>query len=704
MNRTTPNPQEEIKQDPHRYSSNYCCAKFLLLFLALFMIGGVSAVQCNTTNNYINSSSISDGCTLNSPGIYTMSGERFNLNDTDNTGSIKIQTNNIVLNGNGSEVILINNYSGSNTPRGIQFDNYYNISIKNLYVNYFYTGIRMIRFSNVSIENVTFLNNFVSLTFSPLSNYNNSNLIIQDSRFYGNINSTGITYSWSNNIMSNLSIQNCSFFGNLSNYYQVGSIQNISLLLLKYNNYNIKYPTYDNGRAWTIKSSNNIILDNEHFFNGSNFNVFFYTNNVTLKNSRFYNNTAYNWLHIQDYNSNILIINNTFDLFDFAFWIRPAINISIINNTFKNAITNLDNYASGFAISGQQKSSRSSNIIISGNNFTNMGISCIILRQFDNANIFNNYCNTVPSNFYGNNYSSRALYTGNEPTMGFANVEVFRKYLGDSTDSDFDSLINVSYYNSTNVNYYNNTFGSNVQVPYRLMGVFNYTLDLQNYWYSAFNIFNLTHKDEFYISNNISCLYAFNPDGTSTNLLNQNYEDTWRLNYSICKTYNYFSNINDTNSIIINKFNLSSSLISLSNSTSYIASGDVNISLGPNNYTYVYDNFDRVTSYDTIVATQGRDTANSIYASLGLKVPTPATPYALSACSSAVTSFASYVALLGLVGSIILIGLALSYMLGIMRKDTFYKASIVSSIVTLILVGVLIVIAIFILSTLCAVF
>ncbi len=83
--------------------SNYL---FIFIGIIIFLsIGFGNAVNCNTTNNIINSTSISNGCSLTSPNnVYTMLGETFNLNSSNSGNAIIIDGNNITLNCNGSTI------------------------------------------------------------------------------------------------------------------------------------------------------------------------------------------------------------------------------------------------------------------------------------------------------------------------------------------------------------------------------------------------------------------------------------------------------------------------------------------------------------------------------------------------------------------------------------------------------------------------
>jgi hypothetical protein len=77
---------------------------------------------------------------------------------------------------------------------------------------------------------------------------------------------------------------------------------------------------------------------------------------------------------------------------------------------------------------------------------------------------------------------------------------------------------------------------------------------------------------------------------------------------------------------------------------------------------------------------------------------------ALNACNSGVNAFASYIALLGLVGVIFFLGLVIFYLTGIIDKQRAQNVGVVGVVVTIIMIGLLLVISIFLMSTLCGLF
>lgn len=76
----------------------------------------------------------------------------------------------------------------------------------------------------------------------------------------------------------------------------------------------------------------------------------------------------------------------------------------------------------------------------------------------------------------------------------------------------------------------------------------------------------------------------------------------------------------------------------------------------------------------------------------------------LNACNASLNAFMSYITFLGLLGIIIFFGWMFAYMFGLVDKETFKQVNIIGSLTILILLGVLLIISIFIFSTLCSVF
>lgn len=75
-----------------------------------------------------------------------------------------------------------------------------------------------------------------------------------------------------------------------------------------------------------------------------------------------------------------------------------------------------------------------------------------------------------------------------------------------------------------------------------------------------------------------------------------------------------------------------------------------------------------------------------------------------NACQSSLSAFVSYIALLGLLGVVIFFGWLFAYLFGMVDTQKFKDVAIIGSVTTLILLGVLLIVAIVIFSSLCSIF
>lgn len=76
----------------------------------------------------------------------------------------------------------------------------------------------------------------------------------------------------------------------------------------------------------------------------------------------------------------------------------------------------------------------------------------------------------------------------------------------------------------------------------------------------------------------------------------------------------------------------------------------------------------------------------------------------LSACNAGVNAFSGYILLLGLVGIVFFLGLMIAYLVGLVDKSKAQTIGVVGAVVTIIMIGLLLVISIFLMSTLCGLF
>ena len=129
MNKLTELEEIEIKKNKFWFR-----ASLLLTALIIFIgicVGIGSAATCNGTGNVINSTTISNGCTLNTAGTYNFATGTYNLNGTS-SGGIDIQASNILLECNNS--LIFGNWSanGNNAFIGIRIKDRLNVTLNNL--------------------------------------------------------------------------------------------------------------------------------------------------------------------------------------------------------------------------------------------------------------------------------------------------------------------------------------------------------------------------------------------------------------------------------------------------------------------------------------------------------------------------------------------------------------------------------------------
>ena len=199
---------------------------------------------------------------------------------------------------------------------------------------------------------------------------------------------------------------------------------------------------------------------------------------------------------------------------------------------------------------------------------------------------------------------------------------------------------------------------------------------------------------------NGDCNITLNPLNSSCVFNNANLTEGLTRGDSTCPFPIYFTS--STSNLKTIKNNLSNSV----NMTTYLTTLNCNTlgSITYNNINYTqtsgwfysgntYTCEDNIVTLNNIEITSGD---SIIYLSYNAD--------SLSACNTSLNAFISYIALLGLLGTIIFFGWLLAYMFGMVDKQTFKNVNIVGSITILILLGVLLIVAIFIFSSLCSTF
>jgi hypothetical protein len=602
---------------------------FIFLALAIIMsMGGVLGVECNAdlngTKGYANGCTISSSLTFN--GTYNISQNR----------TIVINGNNLILNCNNS--LIYGNHTnisdGSSFEVGLYLGNTLipqNVSIINCNIKYYYHPLKVYNgANNISLINLTLTNGVYNLYISNSSNIYASNLnlsisnrdnlfieYVNNSIFNGlnlNMSHTGNPLVVVNSYSFNNSFYNILALGNTSsiafNVYNSSYIfiENLSCTSTMYrcfgggvngNNIYLKNILINSslGSAGGISTAGivNSVFDNINIINVNNsFSINSGSINITLKNSNFINNTGKNsnQLECTSYSgtntSNIFIINNTIGYSDIGIYSWKCSNLTISNNN----IYNMTRLYDGFGVNIYFEQVRDA---IISNNLINYNLEGIFVHNSSNINIYNNTFHELENNIKSN----LLLANGREIPSAIAILEIFKTWVQDASENINDNILKIRSYHNENITILNNNFDLNCQVYLYSQGTTNITNDLSNYWFRSFQTpSERVDRTDLYISNffnNVTTCQA----GSCQMYAAQGYIGSavpnW-TNYTITKDYLYFKNLwYLTNTTIV--FNLTSALVFNTNGTIYGSSniadnnGQLNITLPPNNASYVLDNY-----------------------------------------------------------------------------------------------------------------
>lgn len=433
-------------------------------------------------------------------------------------------------------------------------------------------------------------------SFLVQSTYNNTYINFTGSYFYGNDSGTLMQF----NAINNITIEGL----NASGYNYVIRTVGVN----GFNFFNGWLNTRRNG--WLlIDSTNNTHIYNSKFgyFNNSNTigGIYFRFSavNITLENSflknvtdggaiRFYNITNGNNINV----INNSIIGGSSKLIE----IINSNNILIKDNNLSDSNNNFDSYNVGIHIYSYKGIDFSQNISINNNSFLDIGCTGILSQGVNNLNIFNNYFN-----YNYNLSSSRNSNCGYEGITAIDLASIWKTWTSDNTENVSDTVRDILNYSSTNVNISGNSI-NNYPVLLRASSPINLTNDLNNYWFRSFaSPSYLMPKQDYYLSDNFSYVFTtFNETiGNPVilrDILGVGYPGystgKQKMYFKIYNNYLYFENGNETLSYNSSLFNQTNSLIYFSNGSvacSDIATcdGNINITIQPNNYSYVLDNF-----------------------------------------------------------------------------------------------------------------
>jgi len=603
---------------------------FVFLF-SLFSVSFVLGATCNGAGNVINSTTISDGCTLDVAGTYVMSGETFYLNGTDSDGSIEINSNDVILDGNGSTIYYAND--GANSW-----------GIKNYY------------FNNTIIKNITLIEGDHSGNLKyAFYFYRNQNNTIKDSTVltYSNV-SHGIRSRESNN--NSIFNNNVSIYGNNSiGIYIQGSVSRSNVYINISNN--IIYTEANTARAFigtylndshitnndvTTKGEsgagihienlcyNNIIDGNKVLTNPKADNSNLYSHGIFLEMGCFYNNITNNNVTTIVNNSHGIVLdtNTGFNLIS-----NNIVNTSnsrahgiflltsttshdssldeVQNNTIQHNIiyTYFDGYATGIYL---QHANATRNILY--NNTIETKSYGIYLVDTTSNNITSNNITTDGSSAQGIYFvtsSSNSLESNFIITYGSASRGLRFDSNSDNNVIKRDNIISKSdgiFLRDSNNNSFENVIvNSTSEHPFMIYdGNLNFSIKnsilIKNvaskfYLYirnivdgGTYNITNTTINHSRNLGY-VDRIYFNNIDGKDWEISNVNQSD-----FNVTGDYFWLKNINETNSAQYNFQSLSNALIYYSNGSTPCSNinncdGNINITLQPNNYSYVLDNF-----------------------------------------------------------------------------------------------------------------
>ena len=470
-----------------------------------------------------------------------------------------------------------------------------NINISNGNVLMYLFNLTNSYFNNIKLNNsysINFEAEYIWLDRNP-SQYGSENITFNNSIFYdGTSTSLGIlsefsTNTYFNNIISYLG--RLYHAGNGTNYF---SLNNITTSAYYIQNAFIYVPQGTNGIISFINMTN---TNNSIVFTNN-------ANNITLKNSYFDNllhgpGTKSEFLQSRDGANNTYFINNTISTIDVGIMILNVSNCYLYNNTISNLNISYDGFGVGIRVHmGSTNNKKTNNIIIDGNNITysNAGVS---LMGVNNSIISNNYFYEestqwkIDNNHYGYFMIPSAISI----------VELWSTWTGGTDEVFGNNRTNkIENMSSNNITLINNQYDSSVQIFLNQQGTTNILHNLTNFWFRKFQFpIYLVDVQEIYFSNNYNnitqCLL-----GICGNMFGQGYMTPYSPNYSnytwIDNQYDYYLNLhNDSHQL--NLYNLTNALVYSNNGTVFGSStitsnnGEINVTLQPNNSSYVLDNF-----------------------------------------------------------------------------------------------------------------
>jgi parallel beta-helix repeat protein len=382
-------------------------------------------------------------------------------------------------------------------------------------------------------------------------------------QFVGN-NISG-TFGFDNNGNANVTIQGC----NVSNYDV--NIRNRGQNDLTQNNFvgDSRTTGIDMGGTglFNITIFNNVVTTVSSVWNNTGIfilkgvNVNVSNNNISggkygvllqaSNNSVVNNNLFYNQRYIGFYTSTFVPLipwglqmsNNNFTNQDQGIVLQNSSNVNIAStNTFSNISLNTDFYNTAI------------HLFLNNNNITIGGIlgyghTGVLVQKSTNVIINNVTCNQM-SFAETTSVNSGVWIDAYEPRSCIFLAEIYKGYLGDSSENRSDNFTKFNSYNSTNVAISNISYNSNVQVNLRTQGSNYVTTDfvIGSYWWQSFQMStNFTGADIFYNNLHFINISVQTNLTLNSNVLHKNYptnsiaSDNF-MNYSLSKSVSNFVN------------------------------------------------------------------------------------------------------------------------------------------------------------------
>ena len=454
---------------------------------------------------------------INNTIIYSQEGNDYDYNKDNGRASIYLGTYNLTIENTTFLHLGNKTWSAPNAFYGVLINfaegEIYNSNFSHNYMGIIITGTGL---KNSNITNNYFFNQSYDDIYVSSSNTNLKNVTIKNNKFknparYG-IEHTGAvvaTVDW--NIINN-TFDLVTVFGSMLIQTQRSLIANNTIT--------------SNGSIYSVglkvENKGNSTIEG---------NIIKYTQyNIWVKNM-----------------TNVTIRNNTIENGDMGSDIRESNEVYFENNTIKNMTFNYDGYDVGIKIKN------SSNIYLTGNNWSEIATTGILVMKTKNVTIKDNYFYTISMN-------DRSKYLATDfgdPACAISIVELYKSYLGNNDEIGWsDNVTHIGTYTTDNVTILNNNFDSNTLCYLRAEGTTNLNAVLSSYWYRKFRTPDyLKDTQEYYISDSFGNLTSYyNSKINST--FKSTFNNTKKMDLTIKNISMKFENVNLTQYYNLSLYNL----------------------------------------------------------------------------------------------------------------------------------------------------